>query len=129
MDEQWRQWDLGGHEGLRQGTPGRACYIPTMRTATALIAVVCLGSSGKGPSEQERLANRTARIEKAQTAISKPLAHRVQQVGKNELLTVEIPSADHLGYIDTQRCYVWRDLEMRTASLSCPHPPELAAPQ
>lgn len=94
-----------------------------------ILAVGLLAACGKGPSEQERLANRSVRIERAQKIISKPIEPRVQKVGPNELVTVEVPSADRLGYIDSQRCYVWRDLEFRTASLSCPHAPELAPPE
>lgn len=100
-----------------------------MRKIALLMMIGLLAGCGKEPSDEARLSNRAARIEKANAQVSKPVVPRVQQVGKNELLTVEIPSADHLGYIDTQRCYVWRDTEMRTAALSCPHQPESAPPK
>lgn len=97
--------------------------------ACSAVAAVLLVGCGKGPSEAERLATRAARVAKAEAEASKPVAPRVHQVGANELVTVEVPIADQLGFTETQRCFVWRDLEMRTASLSCPQPPEINAPK
>lgn len=97
-----------------------------MHRPALILALGLLAACGKGSSEQERQANREARKERAAAAVSKPIEPRVHKVGPNELVTVEVPSADSLGYVDIQRCYVWRDLELRTAALSCPHAPEPA---
>lgn len=97
-----------------------------MKSAALGLAVLALVACGKEPSQESR---RAARIERANAELAKPATQRVRQVGANELVTVEVPIADQLGFTETQRCFVWRDLEMRTASLSCPQPPEINAPK
>lgn len=54
-----------------------------------------------------------------------PLQPRVLAAGAHEVVVVEIPSEAGSGFVSTQRCYVWRDKEFRTATMSCPEEPRL----
>lgn len=42
-----------------------------------------------------------------------------------ELLVIEVPVKDITGEVDTQRCYVWRDHEFRTSTISCGQQPDV----
>ncbi len=54
-------------------------------------------------------------------SVDAPLKPRLLQAGENQLLVIDVPSAGMDGfYVETQRCYVWRDAEFRAATMSCP---------
>ena len=42
---------------------------------------------------------------------------RTHQVGTNQIISVQVPGE---AWHDTQKCYVFRDLEFKTSSISCP---------
>lgn len=44
---------------------------------------------------------------------------RTYRFDGNELKVFEVPTAAGRTYVETQRCFVWRDLELRTAAISC----------
>lgn len=78
--------------------------------------------SKPGDDHAERKA---ARIDRARAETQKPLNPNVQAVGSNQLLTLEIPVADASGFLEVQRCFIWRDMELKTAAMSCPGQTEI----
>ena len=78
-------------------------------------------------SEQEKSAA-VARGKRAvaehtyKAKLSAPPASRVLQVGNNQIVVIDMTLESGLGptLAAGQRCYVWRDAEYKTASLSCP---------
>lgn len=77
---------------------------------------------------------RSVAIQAARTRADLPISPRTLQVGANQVQVVDISSmADpRAALVETRRCYVWRDLEFKTASMTCPQdvdgPPALAGP-
>lgn len=53
-------------------------------------------------------------------AVNSPLTLRVLQAGAHELVVLDVPSAQRGTLVERQRCYVWRDSEFKTATISCP---------
>lgn len=96
-----------------------------MRKLALVLVSSFLAACGQGSTDQDVKARRSERLKSAQAEAAKPLAPRAQQVGNNELLTIDVTSADRFGYLERQRCYVWRDRELQAASISCPNSPEI----
>jgi len=88
-----------------------------------LIALLLAGCSGGEPAKPVR--TKAQRLQDAELALSKTPVPRVYRMGGNELQVVEFPVADPGGWVERQRCFVWRDAEFRTASISCGQAPEL----
>lgn len=61
----------------------------------------------------------------AQEAMAKPPVTKFYRIGENALQVIELPVQDTSGFVDIQRCFVWRDAEFRTASISCNQLPDL----
>lgn len=73
-----------------------------------------------------RKAHQDKRQAKAEAALSKTPVPRTYSMQGNQLQVVEVPVADSSGFVDVNRCYVWRDVEFKTASISCNAQPEIA---
>jgi hypothetical protein len=91
-----------------------------------LLSLAALVGCDDAPTKSDRAAmksNREARVQRAQdqSARTPPKVTR-HKVGDNELLRLDVLTPDELGFIETQHCYVWRDAEFRTASMTCPAP-------
>ena len=69
------------------------------------------------PSTQEK---RAARIAKAEAAMAITPFPKVYRFDSGELRVMAVPVKDSLGYVEAQRCFIWRDAEYRTSSISCP---------
>lgn len=61
----------------------------------------------------------------AEAALSKTPVPRSYRFDGNELKIIEVPVKDSSGFVDLTRCYVWRDAEFRTSSLSCGVQPDV----
>lgn len=72
-----------------------------------------------------RKAHADKRQAKADAALSKTPVPRTYQVGPNQLQVLDIPVSDGSGFVETQRCLVWRDAEFKTATMSCPQQAEV----
>lgn len=100
-----------------------------MLTRIALIAVLLAGCSGE-PSKPVRpyktLAERKAL---AQEGLAKTPTPRTYRIDGNELKVIDIPVVDASGLAEVQRCYVWRDQEFRSSTLSCGQMPEILIPR
>ncbi len=92
-----------------------------------LIAALLL--AGCADSDIDTAAARKAITEKRQAradaALSKPPVPRTYVVQGNQLQVLDVPVADTSGFVDTQRCFIWRDQEFKQATMSCGQQPEV----
>jgi hypothetical protein len=65
----------------------------------------------------ERQPSAKARHESPLSANTKPEPQRTHQVGQNQIIAVQVPGEL---WFESQKCYVFRDLEFKTSSMSCP---------
>lgn len=73
-----------------------------------------------------RKAHQDKRQAKADAALSKTPVPRIYSLQGNQLQVIEVPVADSYGFVESQRCFVWRDQEFKQATISCPQPPEIS---
>jgi hypothetical protein len=99
-----------------------------MRLIPALILLLALAACSDRPDVKSTVARREDRIKRAEVTLARPPDTRTINVGNNQLLVVEIPVADNFGFVDTQRCFVWRDAEYKSASFQCPSDSNAGAP-
>lgn len=57
---------------------------------------------------------------KAEAALSKTPVPRTYSLQGNQLQVVEVPVADGFGFVEMQRCFIFRDQEFKQATMSCP---------
>lgn len=81
-------------------------------------ALLLAGCSQRDPAA-DRIARSAKRIEKAKSRLESPLEYRAKAVGPHELLIVEVPVMNDTGFVDTQRCFIWRDGQNKTSSMTC----------
>lgn len=84
--------------------------------ASTLCAVVVACGEAK---PQGARSSRQERVLAAEHAVGQTPVPRVYRVDGNQLLVLDFPVKDAAGFLDRQRCFVWRDAEFRTATLSC----------
>lgn len=95
-----------------------------MRVLCLLVAVGLAGCGDPAPpTTSARAAQRQERAEKALSTTPVPRSYRFDG---NELKVIEVPVKDGSGFVDSNRCYIWRDQEFKTASISCESRPEIA---
>ena len=92
-----------------------------MRVLCLLVAVGLAGCGDPAPSVKT-----PSRHERAAVAMAKPPVVRSYPFGASELRVIAFPIQDIYGFVETQHCYVWRDQEFKTASISCESRPEIA---
>ena len=85
-----------------------------------LLVPVCILLFGCSDSSQPVASKRAQKIEKAAELINKTPKPHTYQIDSNQMVVIEVPTADEYGYVETQRCYIWRDAEFKTSSMSCP---------
>ncbi len=89
--------------------------------AVAMVLAGCNNSAAEKPvkTSQQRVAALEAKL-------SKGPAVRSHKVEGGEFKVIDAQVSGFGGFtVRSQQCFVWRDAEYRTASLACPHPPEL----
>jgi hypothetical protein len=86
-----------------------------------LLAALLVGCSQAAP-ERDAVPRLTAADRKANSehAKSLPPDTHTYQVQGNQLLVVDVPVDGTAKRIESQKCFVWRDREFRTASIQCP---------
>lgn len=62
---------------------------------------------------------------KAEAQLAKPPVSRTYTIQGNQIQVVELPVADTSGFVDQQRCFIYRDAEFKTSSISCESRPEV----
>jgi hypothetical protein len=92
------------------------------RLVLALFSASLLGCSD-APASPKRSAQ--DRREAAEAAFAKTPEPRTYRFDGNELKIIDVPVKDSSGFIDSQRCFVWRDAEFRSATMSCGQMPEV----
>lgn len=85
-----------------------------------LVCVLLMGCSAE--ADKPRVA-RIDRKAAAELAVAKTPVPRTYRMDGNELKVIEVPVKDSSGFLDMHRCFVWRDQEFRTATLSCGQEP------
>jgi hypothetical protein len=91
--------------------------------ATAIgVAAVALGCSGGAKPDQQ--ASHAKRVQRAEAKLSKPPEPKTLKVGTNEVVVVAVPTGRVGSFVQLRQCIVWRDLEFKTATMSC-DPPEV----
>ena len=70
-------------------------------------------------------ANKERRMLKAEAQLAKPPVPRTYTIQGNQIQVVELPVADTSGFVDQQRCFIYRDAEFKTSSISCESRPEV----
>ena len=88
--------------------------------ASAVVLAGCSDTAAEKPrkTRQERAAE-------AEVRLSQTPESRTYQIAGNELRVIDVPVKGLIGQVETQRCFVWRDQEFRTATLSCAQQPEI----
>lgn len=95
----------------------------TRRLVFILCGAFLLGCSDAPAGKPKRSAQ--DRRDAAEAALSQTPTPRSYRFDGNELKIIDVPVKDGAGFIDTQRCFVWRDAEFRSATLSCGQMPEV----
>jgi hypothetical protein len=101
-----------------------------MRPALLLLAAVIVAIGLLVSCEQhdkQPAARRQGSKERADQLMAEQPPVVRQQVGGGELLVIETRHRDG-NFVESQRCYVWRDTEFKTTSMSCPADPDYPAP-
>lgn len=103
-------------------------YTAGMRAALLIVCLVAVGCTGEPVKSTPRksLADRRA---DAQATLSKTPTPRTYRIDGNELKVIDIPVVDAAGLAEVQRCFVWRDQEFRSSTLSCGQMPEILTPR
>lgn len=93
-----------------------------MRLLTLVFLSVLVAGCGEPRSEKgARAERRAARLDAALKHEAQPPKVRVLPIQRGELLVIDVPVADQDGFSrDHQKCFVWRDTELRTSSVTCP---------
>jgi hypothetical protein len=81
------------------------------------------------PSAEARKAHTEKRQARAEVALSKTPVPRTYPVQGNQMQVIEVPTADKYGYVEMTRCFVWRDAEFKTATMSCPQQTDILIPE
>jgi hypothetical protein len=92
-----------------------------------LILLVLGVLSGCGSAEGEVRPRKTLkeRQEAAEVLLGKTPVPRTYRFADGELRVMEVPVRDGGGFVDVQRCFIWRDDAYRSSSLSCGQMPEV----
>jgi hypothetical protein len=99
-------------------------------TVLALLALASLvrgGETGARPEAAQPPLERSVAAAAARARADLPINPRILKVGANQVQVIDIPSmvSPKSALVETRRCYVWRDLEFRTASVTCPEDGEM----
>lgn len=88
----------------------------------ALASLIRGGGAEAQPGALPSALDRSLAIQAARKQIDLPIVPRTLQVGDNQVQVIDIPSmvSPRLSLVEARRCYVWRDLEFRTSSITCP---------
>lgn len=89
-----------------------------------LLVSALVAGCGDTPADKPKLS-RQQREEAARLLLSKTPEPKVYHLNGNELKVIEVPVKDSTGHVDVQRCFLWRDQEFKTSTLSCGQMPDV----
>ncbi|WP_449574546.1 hypothetical protein [Methylibium petroleiphilum] len=81
---------------------------------------VLLSGCDRGPSKEELKQHSEKRRADVAAALAGPLQPRTIKAGAHEVIVIEVPYSEFGRIVSRQRCFVWRDAEFKTATMSCP---------
>lgn len=70
-------------------------------------------------------SSRADRLAKAEALLGKAPVPRTYAIQGHQLLVLDVPVADTFGFVEVQRCLIWRDAEFKMATMSCPQQAEV----
>ena len=94
----------------------------------ALLLIVLLAGCGKDDTPTPAMKHRD-RLLAAKRIENHPIQPRVYEIGGNQLIAFAVSTADSDGYIDERKCFVWRDYEFKTSTMSCGSPDPVVGPE
>lgn len=86
--------------------------------------VLLLAACGAAEAERPRRTTKE-RQEAAEVLLQRAPVPRTYRYAEGELRVLEVPVKDGSGFVDQQRCMLWRDEVFKTATLSCGQMPEV----
>lgn len=89
---------------------------------TALLAGCADSDIDAASARKASMAKRQA---KAEAALSKTPVPRTYSMQGNQLQVVDVPVADSSGFVDIQRCFIFRDQEFKQSTMSCGQQPDV----
>ena len=89
-----------------------------MRQVLAVALLLLLGCS---PQEKPVTAKKAERIANAEAILRANPQPRSYDIKGNQLLVIDVPTSQGMGYVDSQKCFVWRDAEYKTTTMQCPN--------
>lgn len=95
-----------------------------MLRLTLVLSLVALQGCGEAPAAGSRRTPKD-RQDAAEVKLSRTPVPRSYRFDGNELKVIEVPVKDSDGFVDMQRCFVWRDQEFKSATLSCGQQPDI----
>lgn len=92
-----------------------------------LVLLLVAGCSGDpDPTLRNARAEKVkARAKAAEAVLSVTPQPRTYRLDAGELKVLDVPAADSSGFLETHKCFVWRDIEFKTSSISCSHQPDM----
>jgi hypothetical protein len=97
-----------------------------MRGWLVLLVLGVLAGCGSAEGEvRPRRSTLKERQEAAEVLLQRTPVPRTYRFADGELRVMEVPVKDGGGFVDSQRCFVWRDEAYRSASISCGQMPEV----
>lgn len=90
-----------------------------------ILALLCLAACDDAPVEPQRRAElreerREKRLQAAEVKLAKTPVPRTYRYPDGELRVLQVLVPDGSGFVEQQQCFVWRDLEFKTSTISCP---------
>jgi len=86
-------------------------------TACTLLTLAGCSDNATRAAPKDQKAERMA---KAGLTLQVNPSPRTYTVQGNQMLVLDVPSADATGFVEYQTCYIWRDAEFKTSSIHCP---------
>jgi len=110
--------------------PGLCCaelctYTAAVRILLVLAITAVLGGCWASDVPAKPFRTKAQRLKDAEMAVSKTPVPRTYRLPSGELQVIDLPTADSSGWLNMQRCFLWRDLEFKQSSLSCEPPHEV----
>lgn len=96
--------------------------LPALIVALCGVLAACSGTEAS-PDPKPKLS-RTERMKRAELASQQPPKVTRHRLENGELLVLDVPVVAAPGYLEGTKCFIWRDTEFRTSSITCPSEPE-----